>query len=104
MNGSLLRRLRLLGLAEGVTLLLLLFIAVPLKHFAALPQATAIMGPVHGLVFLAYAVTLVESITAGGWTRRDAWMAGIACLVPFGPLFSDRRIQALIGAARARRR
>ena len=49
-----LRRMRVVSLIEGSTLLLLLLVAVPLKHLAGIFVATRIMGPVHGLAFLAY--------------------------------------------------
>lgn len=94
MSPALLLRLRLVGLADGTTLLLLLLVAVPLKHAAGLPQAVSVMGPVHGLAFILYAVTLVEAISAGGWTRRDAARAALACLVPFGTFINDRWLRA----------
>lgn len=95
MSAALLHRLRLVGLLEGVTLLLLLLVAVPLKHAAGLPQAVSVIGPIHGLVFILYAVTLIEAISAGGWTRRAAVLAVLACLLPFGTFLNDRRLRAM---------
>lgn len=78
------RRLRLVSLAEGLTLLLLVLIAVPAKYLFGLPVATRIMGPIHGLAFLAYCWTLVASVSAGGWPRKE--VAQLAAFVPFGAL------------------
>ena len=47
-------RLRLLGIAEGVSFLLLLFIAMPLKYFFAFPVAVTVLGLVHGLLFILF--------------------------------------------------
>lgn len=99
MDAVLLRRLRLLGLAEGVTLLLLVFVAVPLKRLAGVALATRIMGPVHGLLFLAYVYTLVEAISSGGWPRRAVVRAALACLVPFGTFLNDRAIRRYLREA-----
>lgn len=93
-----LSRLRVIGLVEGVTLLLLLFVAVPLKRLGGVPEATAIMGPVHGLALIAYVVTLLESISAGGWSKAEALRAGLACLMPFGTFLNDRSIRARLKA------
>lgn len=93
-------RLRVVGLAEGCTLLLLVGVAVPLKHLGGLPSATSVLGPVHGLAFLLYVATLVETAIAEGWPRRDWMRAALACLVPFGTFLNDawlRRKQAAAG-------
>lgn len=82
-------RLRLAGLAEGCTLLGLVAVAVPLKHLAGLPLPTRILGPVHGLMFLTYAMVLVETATAEAWPRRDWSRAALACLLPFGTFLND---------------
>ena len=95
-----LARLRLLGLIEGVTLFTLVCVAVPLKRLAGVSEATAIMGPVHGISFVAYAVTLVEVIAAGQLRGGDAWRAALACLLPFGTFLNDRRLRAMLAGER----
>lgn len=98
-------RLRLAGLLEGTTLLLLVIVAVPLKHFGGLPQAVSVLGPIHGLVFLLYGAFVVENISGGGWTVRDGARLGLAALIPFGTFLNDgwieRRRQAGTTARRA---
>lgn len=85
-----LRRLRLAGLIEGTTLLVLLLVAVPLKHLAGLPGLVSVMGPVHGLAFVAYLVALVDNLAGGGWRPRDMMRAGLVALVPLGTFINDR--------------
>ena len=76
--------MKLASLAEAGTLLLLLFVAVPLKHLAGWPVATSIMGPVHGLAFLAYSWIVVETVAGGGWSRLEIARLLLAAFVPFG--------------------
>ena len=79
-----LRRLEIVSLIEGSTLVLLLFVAVPLKHLAGLPLAVTLVGPIHGLAFLAYAWTAIETVGGGGWSRGDAARLLVVAFIPFG--------------------
>ena len=90
-------RLRVAGLVEGTTLVTLIGVAVPLKHLAGMPAAVSLLGPVHGLAFIAYFVIAMEVVGAGELARRDAWRTALAALVPFGTFANDRflaRLQA----------
>jgi integral membrane protein len=66
-----LRRLRRVSLAEATTLLLLLGIAVPLKHLAGWSAGVAVIGPLHGLIFLFYLWTALQTVSGGGWAGRE---------------------------------
>jgi integral membrane protein len=94
-------RLRLAGLVEGTTLLLLIGAAVPLKRLAGWPEGVSLLGPVHGLVFLLYLYALAEAASAGAWPRRDIARAALACLVPFGTFLNDRWLRRRHLAERA---
>ena len=97
-NGELeraqLRRLRLASLAEGATLILLVGIAVPLKHLAGQPLGVRVMGPVHGLMVLTYLWTVVQTVSGGGWTAREIARLLIAGLLPFGALLNMPLLRA----------
>lgn len=97
-----LRRMRAVSLLEGTTLLLLILVAVPLKHLAGLPVATAIMGPVHGMAFLLYVWMLIQTVSAGGWSRSETTRMVVAAFIPFGAFANERvlaRRQAALAAA-----
>jgi integral membrane protein len=97
-----LQRMRVVSLLEGSTLLLLLFVAVPLKHLAGISAATHGMGPIHGLVFLAYVWMLIQAVSGGGWSRSETIRLLIAALIPFGAFVNERalaRRQAMLGAS-----
>lgn len=83
-----LRRLRLVALAEGTTLVVLLLVALPMKHVFGLPIATRLMGPVHGLAFVAYGWSLLTTVSDGSWRRSEILRLVFAAFVPFGALLS----------------
>lgn len=87
-----LRRMRAASLLEGSTLVVLLFVAVPLRHLAGLPIATRIMGPIHGLAFLLYIWMLLKTISDGSWSRSETARLVIAALIPFGAFVNERRL------------
>lgn len=87
-----LRRLRVTGLIEGTSTLVLFFIAMPLKYAADMPMAVTIVGNIHGILFLLYVALafLAKRRYAWPWGRMLAlW---IAAVVPFGPFIMDRYI------------
>jgi len=88
-----LRRLRHAALMEGASLLVLLCIAVPLKHMAGQAGLVSLMGPLHGMAFLYYLWTIANTVGGGGWTRRDVWKLLACAMLPFGAWFSIRLIR-----------
>ncbi len=84
------RRLERASALEGTTLLVLLLAAVPLKYFAGWPIAVTVIGPMHGLAFLLYIYTVIETVAGGGWTCGDAARLVLAALLPFG-VFANLR-------------
>ena len=90
--------LRLLALAEAATLLVLLFIAVPLKHFAGIPEASRIMGPIHGLTFLAFSWKVVQAWSEGLVASQDAVRLLIGACLPFGGIVNERWLKARLSS------
>lgn len=96
-----LRRMRAVSLVEGSTLLLLVLVAVPLKHLAGVPAAVQVMGPVHGLAFVLYVWMLVQTVSGGGWSRAETLRLMMAAVIPFGAFVNERalaRRQAALAA------
>jgi integral membrane protein len=89
---SQLRRMRAVSLFEGTTLVLLLGIAVPLKHVADIPLATSIMGPIHGIAFVLYIWMLIQTVSIGAWTRAATVRMIVAALLPFGAFVNERAL------------
>jgi integral membrane protein len=88
-----LRRMRQVSLVEGSTLIVLIFIAVPLKHLGGYPLATAIMGPIHGIAFVVYVWMLIQTVVSGEWSRVEILRLMIAAIVPFGAFFNERALR-----------
>ena len=86
-------RLRLVGIAEGVSFLLLLGIAMPLKYVWGQPLAVRIVGLIHGLLFLWFCGVLLNAKEAAGWDLKKAGWILIAALLPFGPFVIDRGLR-----------
>ena len=87
-----LRALRIVGFIEGVTLLSLLGVAVPLKRLMHIPEAVSVMGPVHGLTVVLYMVLTLTVVSGGGWSAREAAQTAGAAFLPFGTFLNDRML------------
>lgn len=83
-----LKRLEMLSIIEATTLVLLVSIAVPLKHVFDWPLGSQILGPVHGLAFLAYIWTALQTVAAGSWRRRDTARLFLVAFLPFAGYFN----------------
>lgn len=95
-NQSFLRRLRTLSLVEGVSTLLLFFVAMPLKYFADMPAAVRVVGSLHGLLFVCLVVLLVMAIKRVPISQSLALIGMAAAVVPFGPFWFDRKLGKLM--------
>ncbi|MFQ3788998.1 DUF3817 domain-containing protein [Halomonas sp. A29] len=78
-----LKRLEVLSIIEATTLVLLVCVAVPLNHIVGLPLGSRILGPVHGVAFLAYTWTALQTVAGGGWRGRDMARLFIVAFLPF---------------------
>lgn len=88
-------RLRLLGLLEGISLLLLIGVAVPLKHLYDNPSLVRALGPVHGLLFLLFVLNTLRVGVEYQWRfSTTTWKVLLACIIPFGTFYVDRKILA----------
>jgi len=86
------REMRTVGFWEGVSFLILLFIAMPLKYYADMPLAVRIVGMIHGLLFVGFVYTIVNAITSSGLPLKKGIIAFIASLIPFGTFFLDKLV------------
>jgi integral membrane protein len=87
-------RVRLVGSIEAISFLVLLFVAMPLRRFAGLPEAVTYVGWAHGVLFMSYAAVVLLAWVGGYLTARLVGMAALASVVPFGPFVIDRRLKA----------
>lgn len=89
---SSLGRLRLLSYAEGTSLILLICIAVPLKHYGNNPTAVKLLGPLHGALFVLFVMNAVAVGIERRWAfRQFTGKLLLACFIPFGTFYMDKR-------------
>lgn len=82
--------LRVAALAEATTLIVLLFIAVPLKYGAGIVVATKILGPIHGLAFLTFNWKVFQEHASGSLNTRETCRLLIGAFVPFLGFYNER--------------
>jgi integral membrane protein len=82
---------RKIAFAEGVSFLVLLLIAMPLKYLANLPIAVTIVGGLHGLLFVGFIVMTWE--VKNEYKKDWGWVAKsfIASILPFGTFVMDHK-------------
>ncbi len=85
--------LRLVSLAEGVSYVVLLGIAMPLKYGANMPGAVKIVGSIHGALFVVFCVALLRAMLGARWPISRAALVFLASLVPLAAFWMDRRIR-----------
>ncbi len=81
---------RFVALLEGLSFLILLFIAMPLKYMAGIPQAVQMVGMVHGLLFVAYILLLMIVRDDQKWSISLSIRSFLASIVPFGTFYADK--------------
>lgn len=81
---------RRIAKAEGISYLVLLFIAMPLKYLADIPIAVTIVGSIHGLLFIAFCIWL--GLVHFKFNKSLWWSvkAFLASIIPFGTLYMDK--------------
>ncbi|MGH9940935.1 MAG: DUF3817 domain-containing protein, partial [Pyrinomonadaceae bacterium] len=86
---------------EGVSFLLLLGVAMPLKYFADLPVAVKAVGWIHGLLFVLYVIAIAEVSIKRHWSFALIFAALAAAFIPFGTFVLDTRLRREEQAARS---
>jgi integral membrane protein len=89
--------MRAIGSAEGVSFLLLLFIATPLKYVGHDESWVRVLGPIHGGLFLLYLASALASVWVMRWPWTYFLLAAVSSVLPFGPFvfeaWLNRRMQ-----------
>lgn len=90
---KLLHRFRMIGIAEGISFLVLLLIAMPLKYIFHIPEAVKFFGWVHGALFIAFIYLAFEVM--GALKKKFTWFAKAfaAAIIPLGTFIFDRQLR-----------
>lgn len=85
-------RLRVIGFWEGVSFLVLLLVAMPLKYFAGWPAAVRVVGMAHGILFLLYVWAAIQAALEHHWPLKRTAAVLLASVLPAGPFVVDAKI------------
>ncbi|AZB44182.1 DUF3817 domain-containing protein [Bacillus sp. FJAT-42376] len=86
------QRLRLIGAIEGISFIVLLAIAMPLKYFADIPLAVTIVGSLHGLFFVLFLLAVANAAFRHRWSIIKTGGALVASVIPFGTFILNKRL------------
>ena len=73
-------RLRIISIVEGISFLVLVLVAMPMKYIWGMPNAVTVVGMVHGILFLLFCVALVNAVLVARWRLKPPlliFLAGI---------------------------
>lgn len=82
---------RLLALAEGVSLLVLFLVAMPLKYIMGEPIAVEIVGMIHGMLFIGYSLFLFYLGMQKSWSFRMMGISFLSAFIPAGTFYADKK-------------
>lgn len=82
---------RSISFLEGLSLLLLLFIAMPLKYIWGNPEYVRVIGMAHGLLFVAYVILAIMHKFELNWKIKTLGIVLIASIIPFGTFYVDKK-------------
>ena len=85
------KTLKTVGYLEGLSFLILLGIAMPMKYFMDMPLAVMIAGSLHGLFFVLYILSILYVWNVKKWPLMRTFLAMVSSVIPFGPFIFDRK-------------
>lgn len=92
-NYSTLKTFQKVALLEGISFIVLVFIAMPLKYWVGYPLAVKYVGWAHGILFIAYIFLLIQCWIAYDWKFKRIIIFFMASLIPFAPFWVERKIK-----------
>ena len=89
---SLLKIFRIIAFLEGLSYVLLLFIAVPIKYLNNDPSYVKMLGMPHGLLFMGYIALAIVLRTDNQWIKNNFFMVLMASVIPFGTFVVEYKL------------
>lgn len=88
-------QLRIAGILDGISLVVLLFIAMPLKYWMDIPMAVTIVGSVHGFIFVSYVLVILYVQIRLKWNIIWSMLALAVAFIPFGNFIYDWQLKKM---------
>ena len=88
---------RLIAFLEGLSLLILVFIAMPIKYVLGNPSVVKSVGQMHGLLFLLFVFFAIKVSAEQDWIfKKTTWKVLLSSFIPFGTFYIDKKILSKI--------
>lgn len=84
-------RYRILAFTTGVLLILLVFVAIPIKYLGNNEGPVALIGTAHGFLFMVYLVTALDLGIRLRWPWLKLGLVMLAGTIPFASFVAERR-------------
>ena len=88
---SLINIFRIIAFLEGISYILLLGIAVPIKYVLDNDTYVKLLGMPHGILFIAYLILAVMVGSKLKWDTRTFMYVFLASIIPFGTFYIDKK-------------
>jgi integral membrane protein len=85
-------RFRLLSFMEGTSLLLILFVSMPLKYGMGIEEPNKVIGMAHGLLFMLYVLAVIQNKITRDWSYKTMFIALAVSIIPFGTFWADKKL------------
>jgi integral membrane protein len=87
-----LKNFKIIAIAEGISFLVLLLVAMPLKYMMQIPEPVKYVGWAHGVLFVLYGILLLQVFIVVKWSFIKTLVAFLVSFIPFGTFWLDARI------------
>jgi len=104
MSTNWIKALRTIGIVEGISLLSLLFVAMPLKYLAHRPEFVTVVGWIHGFLFILFMTVAYIVYEKLNWPFKKLAQAFIAAFLPFGTFIFDKQLKAYLNPEISKRK
>ena len=82
---------RIIALLEGLSYILLLFVAVPVKYSLGDPTYVKLLGMPHGIFFVAYLGFAFYFKQERYWSMKTLAIVLLGSVLPFGTFYVDHK-------------
>jgi integral membrane protein len=95
-----LKNFKIIAIAEGISFLVLLLVAMPLKYMMQIPEPVKYVGWAHGVLFVLYGILLLQVFIVVKWSFIKTLVAFLVSFIPFGTFWLDVKISKEIAEMR----
>lgn len=86
-------RFRTISILEGLSYLILVFIAMPIKYIGENPYPVKIVGMGHGVLFILFCIFLFEALRKCNWDKGVSFQYFALSLIPFGFILIEKDLK-----------